>query len=398
LRRMFAGRAAPVPATADAAGSAIRRARGIRRRRNTATSIAAAAALVVTVAGITSAGGWNTGADRRWTAPIAPFDTTAGPADPIGPTAAPSVTALMTPRTENRLGLDLLSGNQLLAADGRRIALTEVGEITRIYRISAGWVYGGADEVRLMRADGTSTSLIHSAKTWIVSTDGSRLAVVTGAALHIGRIEPSGLVVQPGAAVPAGAVPVTFVGNRVVLAAPSSSGGFDLLDPARPARPAWNRDVLAVYGPHGSGLAGLVRRAGSPAPCVALLKAVPGLPVERSGRCTADLPPAGAARLSPSGAWLAGTDPTGVTFLDVARAVAGNASLIRCGVQPAVPPVWVGSTVATSDGRNVVRCHSDGRRDELPPPDGIGPGWRLVPRLEPSAPTPPRTAGPTKPA
>jgi hypothetical protein len=301
----------------------------------------------------------------------------------------------MHPHSDNGLELDLRSGNQLFVSDGRRIALTDVGEVTRIYRIPAGWVYGGADEVRLMRPDGTSTSLVRTPERWIVSADGSRLAVVTGAALHIGRIDLSGLVVQASAPVAAGTVPVVFAGNRVVITAPASSGGFDLLDPARPADPAWNRDILAVYGQHGSGLAGLVRSAGSPAPCLALLKAVPGLPVGRLGLCAEELPPTGEGWLSPNGAWLAGTGAAGVTVLDVARAVAGNGDVVRCEVHPAVPPVWAGSVIATGDGRGeIVRCRSNGRRDNVALPAGIGPDWRLVPRLEPSVPSTGRTAGP----
>jgi hypothetical protein len=94
--------------------------------------------------------------------------------------------------------------------------------------------------------------------------------------------------------------------------------------------------------------------------------------------------------------WLAGIEAEGVTIRDVARAVAGDGAAIRCGVQPAVPPVWAGSTIATADGRDIVRCHSNGRREALTPPSGLAPDWRFVPRLEPLTQRPTaRTAGST---
>lgn len=396
LREMFARRAEPVPAVEDPAGRAIRRGRSVRQQRAAAASVSAAAALVLTVAGIVSLGGFETGEDRRRATPVAPFDVTAAPVEPNGPTSPP-VVASVHPRG-NEIDLDLRSGNQLWTADGRRLALTGVGEVTRIYRVPGGWVYGGAAEVRLMRPDGTSTTLIRTGDRWVVSPDGARIAVVIGNALHVGRIDDSGMVVHASAAVPAGTEPVVFAGNGLVVAGASSSG-YDLLDPAQPTALAWNRDVLAVFGRHGSGLAALVHRAGSDAPCLAVLKAARALPVFRTGTCGGDVPDPTEARLSPNGSWLVTSDSTGVSIVDVARATSGHPATTRCEIRPSVAPAWAGSTILTADERGLVRCHTNGRHEVVTPPAGVAPGWQLVPALQapPAAPAATR-AGRTTPA
>jgi hypothetical protein len=380
LRDLFAERAEPIPATIDAAGRAMRRARRIRRRQVAVTSVAAAAVLVVIVAGLGSLGGWQAGEDQRSIAPVAPFDVTAEPTDLSPPSAAPPVVASAHPH-RNDVGVDLRSGNQLWTADGKRLALTGVGEVTRIYRVPRGWVYGGEAQVRFMRPDGGSMGSIGAGDGWIVSPDGGRIAVVVADALHVARLDDSGIAVEATAAIPAGTAPVAFAGERVVLAGPSSTG-YGLLDPARPAAPAWNRDVLAVFGQHRSGLAGLVRRAGSGTPCLAVLRAAPGLPVLHAGGCGPHLVrTTGVPRLSPDGAWLAVTDATSLSIIDVARATSGHPATKRCPVRPSVAPAWAGSVIVTADERGLIRCRTDGRLDVVSPPAGIGSGWQVVPAL-----------------
>jgi hypothetical protein len=392
LRELFAARAEPVPATDDAAGRAIRHARRVRQRQTAGASVSAAV-LVLVVAGVGALGVLQTGEERR-ASPVSPFDVTAEATDPSRPTTPPVVTSAH-PRGSG-LDLDLQIGNQLWTADGKRLALTGVGEVTRIYRVPVGWIYGGDAQVRLMRPDGTSTALIGTADRWIVSPDGGRIAAVIGQALHVGRIGESGMVAQATATVPAGTEPVVFAGGRVVLAGPSSSG-YDVLDPARPTAPAWNRDVLAVFGRHGSGLAGLVRRAGAGHPCLAVLKLAPGLPLARAGTCAVDVADATQAWLSPNGAWLAATDGGGLSMIDVARVASGHPGTTRCEVRSTVTPAWDGSTLVTADERGLVRCRTNGRQDLVAPPAGIAAGWHLVPALT-AAPAAPATtqSGPSR--
>jgi hypothetical protein len=377
LREMFAMRADPVPATEDPAGRAIRRGRRIRRRRAAAASVSAAAALVLIAGGAVSLGTWQMGDDRRRATAVAPFDVTAEPTDLTGPTAPP-VVASIHPRGSG-IDLDLRSGNQLWAASGQRLALAGVDEVTRIYRVPRGWVYGSAGEVRLLRRDGTSTTLIGTGEPWIVSPDGGRVATVIGGTLHAGRIDDSGLVMHKRVTVPPGTKPIVFADERIVIAMPSS--GYDLLDPARPTVPVGNRDVLAVFGRHGSGLAGLIRPAGSEHPCLAILKSARGLPVSRAGMCAVELTDATQAWLSPNGAWLATADDTGISIVDVARATTGHPPITRCAVRPSVAPTWAGSTIVTADERGLVRCRTNGYQDVVPLPAGIGPDWQLVPAV-----------------
>jgi hypothetical protein len=393
LREMFAKRADPVPATEDPAGRAIRRGRKIRQRRGVAASVAAAAALVLTAGGVVWLGSLQGGEDGRQAAPVAPFDVTAEPIDPTAQTSPP-VVASVHPR-DSEIDLDLRSGNQLWAASGQRLALTGVDEVTRIYRVPGGWVYGGAGEVRLLRPDGTSTTLIRTGERWIISPDGGRVAAVIGETLHVGRIDDSGMVVHASVAVPPDTEPVVFADDRIVIARPSS--GYDIVDPARPTAPVGNPDVLAVFGRHGSGLAGLIRRPGSENPCLAILKSAPGLPVTRAGTCAEEFRDATQTWLSPNGAWLAAAADTGVSIVDVARATAGQSATTRCAVRPSVTPAWAGSTIVTADDRGLIRCRTNGRQDVVPLPANIGPDWQLVPALEgqPAAPAATRAGATT---
>lgn len=376
LREMFAARVEYAPSTHEVAARAIRRGRAIRRRRTVASSLAAATALVLTIGAVGSFGGW-------WQVEERGRPGTAAGLDPLPEGTATSEAApTPTPGPENGIGLDLRVGDLLWTSDGRQLRLTGVGEVLRSYRVPDGWVYGGAANVRLMRPDGTSVSLSGEEDRWVVSPDGGRIAFVVGTALYVADLRATGLAVRASRNVPPAATPVAFVGDRVAVSA--GSLGFDVLDPAKADPPAWNPDVVAIYGSQQDTAIGLVRLPGQPGFCVAqLTRTGAGLRPEATGACDLGLDTAGSPpRLAPDGAWLAAADAGRINLVDLTRALRGHRAVVSCQVRSRATPAWADAgTLVTDDGSDVVRCHTDGSRQTVALPEGVTAGWELVPKL-----------------
>ncbi|MEV1287167.1 hypothetical protein [Micromonospora sp. NPDC049679] len=382
IREVFTSRVESPPVADDIAGRVIRRGRALRRRRSVGSSVAATLALALTLTGSLWLRGWSMAENAPTAGFAAGFD---GGPDTTAPTGGLPTGLLHS----TRIGLDLRVGDRLWTADGRKLALDGVGEIRRVYRVPAGWVYAGATEIRLLREDGSSIGLTTAASTWIVSPDGGRLALVADTVLQVGTIGPAGLTLAAKAAVPLGAAPVAFLGERIVIAGPSGqSTGYDYLNPGKTYKPTWNTEVAAVYGPHRDRVVGLVRRPDRQDTCLAAIEAKSaGLRVARTGACLPDLHPAESeGLLSPDGARLVEPGRDALTLLDVDRALLGQRVGVVCPLRTTVPPAWVDSaTVIGADERGAVRCGTDGTQEIVPVPSDIGAGWRLVPRLTPVA-------------
>lgn len=382
LREMFAARVATPPVADDLAARVIRRGRTIRRRRTLASLLGAATALVLVVGGVTALGGWP-GGPPPGVANVAGFDIDAVEPELTTPVAMP------TPGIDTGIGLDIRSGDQLWTTDGRRLSLDGVGEVTRIYRVPAGWIYAGVDQVRLLRSDGSSLALSGRDGRWVLSADGQRFAFQLGTTLYVAAVSPTGMAVLGNVTVPADSWPVALTADRVLLSV--AGRGYGTVNLRTPVRPALNADVTAVYGVRGERVVGLVRGRGGRKNCLAELTATDaGLVPVRSGAC--DFRPAGTASgaglastadgLAPDGRWLAARRDTGVTVLNVRGSLTGPTTTVDCPGEAAVPPVWVDSrTVVTGDARTVIRCAVDGTRQTLPLPEGVGEDWQLVPRL-----------------
>ncbi|MFC6015103.1 hypothetical protein ACFP2T_02685 [Plantactinospora solaniradicis] len=380
LREMFTARVEAPPVADNPAGAVIRRGRSARRRRAVGSSFAVAAALVLVIAGMTTlGGGWFP--DRTGPAngvagfsvdSVDPFSTA-----PVDPPVEPSVAGRNT-----GIGLDIRSGDQLWTTDGRRLSLTGVGEVTRVYRVPAGWVYAGAGKVRFLRPDGSSLSLSGEDDRWVLSADGTRFAFQIDTTVYIAEVTTAGMAVVGDVPVPADSWPVALTADRVVIS--DGQHGYGFVNLARPAAPARNADVTAVYGPGGTDLVGLVREENGTRHCLARLAPDSGklLPV-RVGSCALGLGgTASDGGLTPDGRWLAERRTADVALIDVGRALAGGTELISCPVTSAVTPVWADDhTVVTGDEGRVVRCRTDGTEEEVPLPDGVQESWQLVPRL-----------------
>ncbi|MGW4466848.1 hypothetical protein [Micromonospora sp. NPDC004704] len=385
LRGMFADRTQSLPSINDPAAVAIRRGRAARRRRTAASSVAAALAMLVTVGGIVSLrdlSGGNGGREN----PVIAFNGQPD-AEPTGPPVEPR------PTTDTGIGLDLWAGDRLWTTDGRSLPLAGVGTVTRIYRVPTGWVYGGAGGIRFLRTDGSSISLSGNRDRWVLSPGGDQLAFVIETALYVARVSDTGLAVRTRVDVPTGTSPVGFLDRSVVVT--SDSGGFDVLDPARPHQPNWNTDVTAIYGPHGGVLRGLVSGTGEQRPCLAELRPTGnGLAVERTGTCALDLERGTTGdRITPDGAWLAESRADDVRLVDLGGAVAGRTETVACPVRTTVPPAWADDrTLLTADDRGVVLCRADGTQRVVPLPAGVSAQWQFVPKLTAAQPSPTNTA------
>ena len=381
LRDMFAARVESPPVADDPAGTAIRRGRSVRRRQTTASSLAVAIALVLTVGGVMSvSGGWPSGPGGS--SGVAGFN--AEPAEPLAtaPVEPAGSVEPTSPARDNGIGLDLRVGDQLWSTDGRRMSLAGVGEVTRVYRVPAGWVYAGASKVRLLRLDGSSLSLSGEDDRWVLSDDGGRIAFLLDTTLFIAGIGPAGMAVVADVEVPAETWPVAFTANRVVLS--DGPRGYGFVDLGQPSPPSWNADVTTIYGARGAALTGLVRDAGGSGSCLASLGATGAeLRPTRTGGCALDLGTAAPdGRLAPGEGWLAERRATDVALVDVGRVLDGGTTVVSCPVASSVAPVWADArTVVAGDERGVVRCSTDGTEQVVPLPEGVGDGWQPVPRL-----------------
>jgi hypothetical protein len=366
LRETLAAQADTVRAVDDPAGRAIRRGQAVRRRRSVGSGLAAAVCAVLVLTGavwaqarlLPAADGSVAGPHLAPDAPVGRA-TRPAPAPRPEPTAgivAPKASPVAAPAGVRTVGLDLRVGAQLWTVTGRRLPLSGVGQVVRVYRIPAGWIYGGADQVRLLRPDGSSEPLGRLGPDWVVGPDGARLAYVRDGRLVVHRIDKRGLAAGVTAAVPDDARPTAIVGTRVVVS--SGDGSYAVVVPGGAARPVWNRAVLAVYGALGGDVAALVAYGGEA--CLALLEPDRALAVLRRGSCRPRAQADPKAVLAPDGGWLAELGDDGAVLRRFDRAVRDAPAAVACPVGDDARLAWVdaGTLAAAADGR-VTLCRID---------------------------------------
>ncbi len=425
LRAAFAAQARRLdsaPAVIDPAGTAIRRARRIRRRRTAATGTAAVVLLVATLGGAISLRGWYLPEEQRHTNLARPATS----APEREPTAArveaalpqgsaklksppPSTPAGLFPK--DGPGLDIVAGDELWTSAGERMRLTGAGEVRWVYRVPAGWVYGGDDQVRLLRSDGGSVQLaeVDSAQAlssvpqpaqqrpakrsggteakapaalprWALSPDGRRIAFAAGQKLSVGTITAGGLAAQQSTFA-AGAVPVLFFGDSVVLTT-ATADQYDIWWTDRPYAGPRGRVITYVYGPYGKSLLGLAPDPADAArDCLVLIAPTSdGLLPQPSRSCGLGLATGGL--VSPDGRWIAQQDKDDIRLFDVAAAMRGSTRTGTCPVSAGAVPVWESpSTLVVVDGDQAVSCTVTGAVESFAPPGGLPDGWRFVPSL-----------------
>ncbi|MGW5671460.1 hypothetical protein [Micromonospora sp. NPDC003776] len=385
LRETLAGRvAAPRPLAADPAGVAIRRARRSGRRRALTGLALAGAATVLVTTGMAQLGGPT----RHGGTPTVVLG------DPRGFTPSPLPTASTPPPAAApvRAELDLIIGNRLETSGGEQRELTGVGPVERAQRVPdyGGWLVtsvataagrtlwwvppnGSAPQVLLAAADAV-----------VVAADGRQVAWRDGPEILAAGLVGGQLVATSRTAAAAGAVPVGFAADAVLIEEPGrgvsrwprSAGG-------QPGSPA--RDVLNVYGtlPDGK-LVGEVS-AGTPRrPCLALLDPARDLAPVRTG-CGPDLASDGAAGISADGRWLLvnGGRKAGALLVDL-RTLGATVSAHPAGPAVVGGVAWTAAGVAlhVDPAGQLVRVRPDrvaaGERPAGAPVTGASPDEPLV--------------------
>lgn len=327
LRTAFAERTRTLPAIDDPAGTAIRHARAIRRRRGIAGTTAAVLVVLAASGGaLRYTGGW----DR------------ARSVTELQAEAPPQVAAGNT--------MDRRVGQELWTADGHRYALSEVGHVRWVHRVPAGWLYAGdTGGVRLLIQDRSSLDLDIDGTGVVVSPDGGRIAwrkadpKVNTVTIAAATLTEKGVADVVSANAPEGTEPVGFAGPRVLLRqlVDTKRYQFDFWTVGHTFTPTWVDKISALYGEYGAGVVGQVPVSGEE--CLALFDAdAKGLHSARQ-RCGLGLTAAADGALSPAGRWLAVRTLTTLRVFDLQAAFGDKpGKAMTCSADAATgPPIWI---------------------------------------------------------
>jgi hypothetical protein len=385
LRNTFAHQVSDAPVLDDPASPAIRGARRARGRRHLGAGLASVLALAILSGGMLAVREhwWQEPPGTGITSPVVPLPDPV-PSDPV-------------PWDGTGAGLEIRVANWLWTTDGDRLLLSGSALVDRAYRTPGGLLYGNASEILLRGNDGAVIELAGGAGHWQVSPDAAWIVLIQDGVAQVAALGSRGLGEPARAEVPDGTVPVTFWGERVVLAGPDGAG-FDIWDPADGDYvPVWTDRIVAVFGQVGDDLAVLADRPDGR--CLVLVTAAAGglHPAEGLG-CDLPLPVDDGDHggrhgwLAPGGQWIAVADGDDVllvemaaAFHDDARAAAGaaaGAAAVRCPGRASVTPVWWdNTTLLTADAMGAISCHVDGAIERLGLPDRLGTRWAYVPLL-----------------
>ncbi|MGK5672552.1 hypothetical protein ACSNOB_06875 [Micromonospora sp. URMC 106] len=338
LRETFTRRVAVArPLAADPAGLAIRRADRARRRRTLAGVALAAVATV----------GVSTGIAQLGQQPGRPSHPTVVLGDPYASPLPDPTPALSDapPNDVSRGEVDLILGPVLATASGQRLTLPDVGPAERAQRLpdGAGWAVVGAPTAAgrslwVVLPHGAAHLLLAGARDIALSRDGRQVAWREGAELVAAGIVGTQVVAAARTPVPAGAVPVGFAGDAVLVRLDADQPGHALWRPARgPLKGGGDRATLRVYGTRPDGVVVAQVSAGTPRrPCLALLDPARNLAPVRTG-CGPTLSADGRGGVSADGRWLLVNGRAGgvdrALLVDLDRL--GPTTTIR----PAGPPV-----------------------------------------------------------
>ncbi|MFJ6199755.1 hypothetical protein [Micromonospora sp. NPDC092111] len=297
LRETFSRRVAALPRLpVDPAGLALGRARRLRRRRTVAGLALAGVATALATGGMTQLGGQA----GRPTTPTVVLGDPRGVATLSAWPVAPA-----PPARPADGGVDLVVAGVLVTAEGQRYELG-VGPVERAQRLpdNGGWLLTGAVTAAgrtlwIVPSGRAPQALLAGAEEITLAPDGRQVAWRDDGRLFAAGIVASQLVATVSTPAPAGALPVRFVGDQVLVDLPQ--GGHLLWRPSPSTQPgAVARDVLDVYGVRPDGRLVARVRSGDQS-CLALL-GVDLTPL--TTRCDPAPAADGQGAVSPDGRWL----------------------------------------------------------------------------------------------
>ncbi len=288
--------AGPPRLPADPAGVALGRARRARRRRTVAGLALAGVATALATGGMTQLGGQA----GRPTTPIVVLGDPRGVASLSAGPVAPA-----PPQQPADGGVDLIVAGTLVTAAGQRYELG-VGPVERAQRLPdhGGWLLTGAVTAAgrtlwVVPAGGEPRALLAGADEIALSPDGRQVAWRDDGRLFAAVIV-AGQLIALVTGPPAAAVPVRFVGDRVLLRA-GSTGGHRWWRPTPGGSPGpVAPDVLDVYGTRPDGRLVARVRAGAPGGLAVLDPDLTPATSRAAPTPAAD----GRGAVSPDGRWL----------------------------------------------------------------------------------------------
>jgi hypothetical protein len=363
----------------------LRRARNAARRRTlTGLALAGVATVLVTI-GMAQLGG-PTGHSGTPTVVL-------GDPDGFSPAPLPTGSSPAPGRGPIRAELDLIVGSWLETSGGERRELIGLSGVERAQRVPdhGGWLVTSAATAAgrtlwwVPPGGRDPQVLLAGADAVVVAADGRQVAWRDGAHLAAAGVVGGQLVASTRTAAPAGAVPIGFAGDAVLIRQPAR-GGVSVWRRAAGGVPgAANPDVLTVYGTLPDGrVAGLVS-AGTPRrPCVAVLDPARELVPVRTA-CGPAVATDGLGGVSVDGRWLLLNAARGNALL-VDLANLDGAAAVTHPAGPAITGVvaWTrsGPALHVDATGGLVRVRPDrvlaGERPTASALDAVPPGERLV--------------------
>ncbi|TCB99700.1 hypothetical protein E0H26_03855 [Micromonospora zingiberis] len=304
VREVFSRQAATPHAVVDPAAAVIRRANRIQRRRALAGMGLAATAIIVVSAGALQFA--HEPPPSGSTVVIGEPDQV--PEPPLTPTNAPPTADTGTPLAE----VDLVLGETIATAQGRRVRVVGAGPIERAHRLpdGRGWLAVSAPGLagRFLWAvapNGTVQVLLAGADEVVLDAEGRQVAWKQGATLGTARIVNGELTATARAEAPAKAMPLRFVGGAVLVRLAPDRPGHVLwrLHPGT-LDPGTDTSTGRIFGALPDGrLVGEVVTDPPQGTCLTLLDPASGL-VPTSPDCGPELTGDGLGSVSPDGRWL----------------------------------------------------------------------------------------------
>jgi hypothetical protein len=377
LRDSLAGAASDMaPARhADPAGTAIRRAKRISRRRSVAgTALVVVATLVAAMSVAQLRPPDERHAGPAWVGD--PYPSIIRSADPT-PTPLDQPDGSTGLRRQDLaygqvLPVDLVVSTRLQTATGRVLDLTSLGTVTQAHKTDGGWLMVGEQPTGRsglwwVSADGSTRELLPPVEAVVLANDGLRVAWLDGARLFSASVVKGQVSGAQQSAAPRQGLPVSFLGSAVLMAR-ARDGGVDEYAVWWPGggafKPTWNDRTVGIYGPlpDGKTVVGQVLEGQSKRACLALLDARHALTVLKTA-CATRLKRDGAGAVSPDGRWLVADAETAnlAALVDLGVAFKQRATATRYAGPPlAGEAVWTDAdTVVRADGDGLVRVEAD---------------------------------------
>ncbi|GLH95554.1 hypothetical protein [Phytohabitans aurantiacus] len=379
LRESLASASADVAPVrhADPAGTAIRRAKRINRRRSIAGTALVAVATVAAAMGVVQL----RPAPERNAGPVwvgDPYPSILRSGDPTPTQLDPPDGSDDLRRQDLAVGdvmpVDVVLNTHLQTASGKVVDLAALGTVTQAHRADSGWLIVAAQETGRsalwwVNPDGSARELLPPVEAVVLASDGLRVAWLDGARLFSASVirgQVSGA--QQSAALTQGQ-PVSFLG-RAVLMARTRDGGDDEYavwwpDGGEAFKPTWNGTTVGIYGPlpDGHTVVGQVTQGQNNRACLALLDARNALTVLKTA-CATRLKRDGSGSVSPDGRWLVADAETAnlAALVDLSGAFKQRTATATRYAGPLLTgrPVWTdANTVVRADHDGLVRVEAD---------------------------------------